>query len=767
VRLFDRAGARRASGPRLQRSGISSFWLYLIAEFLIGIYGLAFNGLLHIIQVPYTWIIVEFSPSLAALSLLQFIFCGLLIALPTILMGTTLPLLAHYLFTQKNELSVKVPSLYGVNTLGACVGSFLAGFIILPALGYKSSIILAAWINFLLVTLAVIVVGDAERPKISHITKGFRSIFSFDNKKADQFPQASLSPKDWSVCIALFGSGAISMLTQILWNRLAGLSYGASVYIFPLVTTIVLLGIVLGSFIFRKFSSNPQTSLNVLICIPIISGAIFYFGTFIFTRSPIMVLFWHQRIVPGFRLYTLLQFAWISICLLPAATAIGMIFPAATTVITREKQFASKTLGVGYALNIAGLITGAVVGAFYVLPYLGLETIGKIIFLLLVVITIILSWNFQRQILFIACMLLLASSLTFIIPSYDWNLLTAGHFYNRRAVKNNEKLRTQGYFNIQNYAKWNTSMLLAHRDDPYATISIHEKANTKGTRHFSINGKVDGNNKSDLKTTRMLALLPFIFRPDAQNALVIGLGTGSTLVEALRYPDMKRATLVELSVAMIDFSRTYFNDINKNIWKDHRIKIENRDGREFLRHTKEKFDLILSEPSNPWLDGLGSLFTKEFFELVLKRLTYKGVAALWFHSYGLDCRSATSVFAAAAQVFPSLLIFKNGGDYYLIAKNEAKEMRIAPIPTDAMHLEKDLFSLVKVKEKEDVKSYESFFKKTLIADKDSILRFVNVANTDDNQLLQYLTGKMFWQKVYCNDLSDVIDLKSIHNKYPK
>ncbi len=751
--------------PRLQKIGVNCFWLYILAEFLIGLYGLGFQSFLNLVQAPYLGLVSKFEFSITTLSLIQFVFCGALVVIPTMLMGTTLPLLADYLFEGEDEVSRNVPTLYGINTIGACAGSFAAGFIILPWLGYTKTMLLAAWINFLLVAIALFNSPDTEKPSLQELLTGLGRIF----KPAVQQPAAAAKPpatvRQWSVLVVLFVSGAVSMLAQILWNRLAGLSFGSSVYIFPLVTTLVLLGIAVGSFIFRRFSDSPQKADQILLFLPILAGALFYTGTYFFTQSPTSVLYWHQKFTPGFKLYTLLQAARMGACLLPAAILLGMLFPAAISRLTRSEANPSKILGVGYALNILGLITGAIGGAFFLLPSGGLESIGSAVFALLVLSTVLLLQNFRKQVSLMVCTVLLGGIFMLIIPGYDWSLLTAGYFYNRRAIKPAEKLLSQGYADIDGYAHWPTTQLLARKDDPYMTLSIHQSMRDPDLRHFSINGKIDGSGKGDAETTRLLALFPLLAHPQAKSVLTIGLGAGSTAAETLRYPKLEKSKVIEISAAMIQYAQQYFFDINGKMWHDPRMQIERRDGREYLSHTAEKFDIIISEPSNPWLDGVANLFTREFFQLLSNRLNANGIACIWFHSYRLNCSAVTSVLRAVADAFPSVLVFYHESNYYILAQNEPGGVQLKSLKASSPTIEKAFFDLVKPEEDDNSELFEDLIRELIVADQEDIRRFKDLINTDDNQFLQYAAGRLFWQKVHCDDLSDVVNSKETMKKH--
>ncbi len=737
--------------PRLQKSGISSFWLYLFAELLVGAYGIGFSPLLQLVQIPYSKIILNLNFSLPVLSLIQFIFCGAIVLLPTLLMGTTLPLLAHYLYTEENEIPVKIPLLYAVNTLGACLGSFGAGFIILPFIGYTCSILLAAGINISLVFIALLLFPSLKVPSWPEIQSGLRNILEKPERRR------RITHKDWGPCTVLFVSGMVSMLVQVSWNRLAALGFGPSAYIFPLVTTTVLTGMVLGSLAFRRVSARIETAKKVLVILPMASACILLIGNYAFTQVPSMVFYWHQVYKPDFVAYTFLEWIWISLCLLPASAALGALFPAASTVLTWNKEAASHTLGIGYALNISGLIFGAIISSFILLPHYGLEAVEKAAFFFLVAVSMYLCLSFYGRLPLAASLAIPAMMIFHLTPGYNWPLLTAGYFDNRTKPITLEQLSAHGYKGFWEYSRTTPYKLVAVKDDPHATVSVYEKIDDPTYRGFSINGKTDGNNHEDLTTTQLLAFFPALAGVDYRKTLTIGLGTGSTVASTLIYPEIEISKVIELSPAMIDFAQKYFSSVSREIWNDKRVVVVNRDGREYLRYTREKYDLIISEPSNPWVEGVGSLFTHEYYKLISKRLSPRGIASLWLHSYGLDCKSVMSVFIAVAEVFRSVVVFEVDSDYFILATNREGGFHFRPIPPTVSKIEKKLLELVGISDSGDRKeALRKILETTFVIDRKRILE-IGVSfrvNRDDNQYLQYASGRTFWQDIECSELTE-------------
>ena len=748
--------------PRLKKTGIHPLALYLGAEVLIGLYGLAFYPLLKLTQIPYDLLVSHFHFSLFAISLIQFIFCTFIVLIPTFLMGTTLPLIGPIIYPNPNEISEKIPTLYAFNTLGAMIGSFATGYIILPSLGYAKTIQLAAGINIALYFMVTFLANlDESTNRTLHKTPSIQTLRHcfilickslFSSQKT--IPIRLESRQQWGLLV-LFVSGLASMLTQVTWNRLAALGFGPTTYIFSLITTVVLAGIVIGSTLWRRLSVDHEKSQRLFILLPLLASGSVLLGNYAFSQTPKIVLYWNQTFNPEFWLKTFFELSWALICLLPSATCIGALFPAALSQLTRNQntEEATSTLSIGYAVNIAGLMTGALLGSFILLPYLGVEKISQCLVMLLFTLSAALAIGTAGLYQAAAATFLLGWIGVSVVPSFDWNLLTSGYFYNRNRKVNSETLRDSGWLSAVPYLSMRAP-LIAIKDDPHATISIHQGKLDKNYRSFKVNGKVDGTNSSDLRTTRLLSAYPAMVKADAHSALIIGLGTGSTAAQTLRYPSMEKVKVIELSSAMVEFAQKYFNTVDGDIWNDPRFSIEHRDGRDYLDHSPETFDLIISEPSNPWVEGVGSLFTQEFYTSLAKRLKPDGVASLWFHSYGLDCQAVQSVLSAVGAVFQSMLVFSQGGDIFILAAVNPDGLNLKSIPTEATRHAQILFEENGITQATSTAdAYRQLFEKTLIYDRESALNFSFLApvNLDDNQFLQYRSGQTYSTGINCRD----------------
>jgi len=732
---------------RMARNPKQCLNLYLAFELFIGLYGVLFTLILGFVSRLYSPIVTDTNVPLPLLSLIQFFFCGLVIFVPTFLMGATLPLLAKYLFETKQEVAAKIGGLYGINTFGALAGCLFAGYVLLPELGYNRTMYIAGAINVFLFVLALLQFpvenfSFAElfppRNQASPPAPGFRHLLG-----------ALRNPVVW----LMFLSGCLSLLAQLLWNRLAALTFGPSVFIFPLITATVLLGIFLGSLLSSRFAHTFESTLrflgvNLLLAIPLVAV-----GNYLFGRLPLAVLWLNSTTLLGHGSYVLFEFATVLFVALPASTCIGAIFPAALSLYARdEEQDTTLSVGVAYGMNIAGVLFGAILGGFVLIPVFGLDVLNKTLTSILLISLLIVLERRRPQWVNYASVALLALIVIQAVPPYDKTLLTSGYFYNR--IKSSDVKDFESYYDsLTSYHDMYRYGLVDYKDDAHGTVSIHEYVNDPNERWFRIDGKTDGNRQGDAATVRLLDYFPQLFKDKFEKVLTIGLGTGESASLTHEIAGMQSSKILELSPSMIEFSRKHFPENSKHVWTDPRMQVINRDGREYLLHTREKFDLIMSEPSNPWVNGVASLFTREFFTSIADHLKPGGLASVWFHSYGLSCDAFDSVMMSAYHSFKYLIVFKRSGDFYFIGSNDTP-LELKPLPPERRHLERSILNMLTgIENKGDVtEAYAKAVSEAVWVKNRTVLeRYARHGrfNSDDNQFLQYSGGRTYRRRISC------------------
>ena len=215
--------------------------------------------------------------------------------------------------------------------------------------------------------------------------------------------------------------------------------------------------------------------------------------------------------------------------------------------------------------------------------------------------------------------------------------------------------------------------LLYYGEGASGTVAVRKVG---GTTSLAIDGKVDASNAGDMLTQRLLAHVPLLLHPDPREVAILGLGSGVTLGSALTHP-VRRADVLEISPEVVEASR-FFETENHRALDDPRTHVIVGDGRTHLLFTRQQYDVIVSEPSNPWMAGIASLFTKEFFEAARARLKPGGVLCQWAHTYDISTQDLQSIVATFTSVFPDGTLWLVGdGDVLLLGSNEPLEPRLA------------------------------------------------------------------------------------------
>jgi spermidine synthase len=387
-----------------------------------------------------------------------------------------------------------------------------------------------------------------------------------------------------------------------------------------------------------------------------------------FDRLPeLLLLALGQSLSPAY--VESVQFVASVLVLLPTTLLIGATFPCAVAACAAPSEHIGQDVGRLYALNTRGAIAGATVAGFVLVPALGIHAsikAGIVINLLLAALLCIpgprpvTRWRWGGG----GVALAVAAAAVFI-PAWDQQLMSTGPAIYAKAYL--EQSKTAGMS-----AALRTDELLSYRDGPSATVAVTRDGDQLSLR---VNGKVDAStNPADMPTQLMLGHLPLLLHPDPRAVLVIGLGGGTTAGAVARHP-AERLDVVEIEPAVIEAS-AFFTRENGDVLKDSRLRMTIADGGNYLLTTPERYDVIISEPSNPWIGGIASLFSVEFFELARQRLRPGGIMAQWVQAYSLPPVDYQMIVKTFGSVFPATSVWHiTAGDYLLLG-------RMAPAPID-------------------------------------------------------------------------------------
>ncbi|MFU8803254.1 MAG: fused MFS/spermidine synthase, partial [Bradymonadaceae bacterium] len=547
--------------------------------------------------------------------------------------------------------------LYGANTLGACMGCLLAGFVLLPSMGLAKTNLTFALVNFALAAFVLVSIRLLRR-EFARSEEEDDEQEELDEMMGVSRAVAPLPRWAFWMTLSLFGlTGIVAMSYQVLWTRAYVIVLGSSTYSFTLVLTAVLIGIALGSAIISPLVKRMSR--------PVFWFALTQFGVctsatlsfFVLDRLPTWLMGrMRETITTASEIY-LYNFFLVGLVVLLPSMLQGMSFPLVVRAVVHDRETSGGEVGRAYAFNTAGAILGSFAAGFLLLPWLGLQgAISLVIGLNLIVgIGLAASELIQRRSPAVMGSLMLAAltagGIFFLSPSIDRVRLTAGMFrvYWAREVYTPDKL-----------ARDNPE-LLYYKDGLTATTSVERRGRLVTLK---ANGKPEASDGADMSTQVLVGLLPFVIRSGWESAelgreesVMVGFGSGVTAGASLQWP-LKNLEVIEIEKAMIEASR-FFDHVNNRPLEDERMRVIESDGRNYLEYTKKKYDVIVSEPSNPWIAGVSSLFTVEHFERVKSKLEPDGVFAQWVQLYELRPENVQRIFATFLSVFDHVQAFSS------------------------------------------------------------------------------------------------------------
>ena len=634
--------------------------VYGLLEGSVGAYALAVPFVLDLLPSLYGLLFEHFIEDFLLFSLLRFVAVFAILLIPTTLMGATLPLVSQWVADRQKLFQGSIGFLYGVNTFGACAGCFLAGFVLIPALGLSTTNTLFASASL---TLGVIIVlsssrlrdsGDDTDPELDEVVSELGEEAA---AIVDATPRAAPHPK-WALYAALvaFGlTGLIAMAYQVLWTRAYLITLGSSTYSFTLVLTAVLIGIALGSAAMSPFLKR--------IARPLFWFSIVQFGVattaalsfFTLDRVPMWLYQAIQEATAGPTQVYAMQFLLVALVVFLPSFLQGMSFPLVIRAVTDRAEQSGADVGNAYAFNTTGAIIGSFVAGFVLMPWLGLQgAITAVVGLNLIVAVGLAGVELRlhrRLAALVALAVAAVASIGLFVaaPALDRAQLTIGAF---RAGMVEDLIGSGGFDDYD-------PEILYYEDGLTATTSVERQG---GLVTLRANGKPEASDGVDMPTQILVGIMPLAIRsgfddvePGDESVAMIGYGSGVTAGAALQWP-LKRLDVVEIEATMIEASR-YFDHVNHQPLDDGRTNIVESDGRNYLEYTPRTFDVIISEPSNPWIAGVSSLFTVEFFERARHKLEPNGVFGQWVQLYEMHPDNVRTIFETFRSVFPHVQAF--------------------------------------------------------------------------------------------------------------
>jgi spermidine synthase len=627
---------------------------YAAAEAAIGICALLFHKVfVGATDLAYDSVMPALG-SAAAVTAFKWGLCALLILPQSVLLGMTFPLMSAGLIRLYPAGSGgTIAMLYFTNSLGAAAGVLASGFVLVALVGLPGTMLTAGILNIVLALVVWLVARDMTMIPA-----------------APRVRQARDKVRGRSLMLAVAAlTGAASFIYEIGWIRMLSLVLGSSTHAFEIMLSAFILGLAFGGlWIKRRIDgiAEPERFLGIVqvamgLCA--LATLVVYGGTFEIMHWLLGVLAHSED---GYALFNFGSHVIALLVMFPAAFCAGMTLPLITHCLLK-REAGEGAIGAVYAANTVGAIAGVFAAVHVGLPLLGLKgliTAGAAIDIGLGLV--LLRWVAARQVWMwatVAGVAGIAATLAFV--QLDPYKMASG-IYRRGA-----------------FLPRHNSEILFHHDGKTATVDLvrspgRVSIHTNGKSDAAINLDPLGRRGPDEVTMVLTGALPLVVKPDARTAANIGFGSGLSSHVLLASDQIESLDTIEIESSMVDAARG-FSPRNDNVYRDPRSHIHIEDAKTFFSTNNKRFDIISSEPSNPWVSGVASLFSEEFYRRVKRHLVPGGVFVQWMQVYEISPPLVASVFKALGREFSDYEVYAaNDSDLVIVAKNGGSLPPLSP-----------------------------------------------------------------------------------------
>jgi spermidine synthase len=613
--------------------------IYGLIELGIGFFGVAVLFVIPMLNGIYTAAVGDGLPSI----LLRGLVAGICLLPPTVLMGASLPAIGRWVESTPAGVSW-LGLFYGGNIAGAVFGCLFAGFYLLRVTDMRVATSVAAAIN-----IAVAIASFALRSGAEY------SPAEESEKKVNRQKEA------WPVYVAIGLSGLCALGAEVVWTRLLALMLGATVYTFSIILAVFLIGLGIGSSggsMWTRKLKRPKLALAASqLALAFAVAWTAYAVSGLIPSWPFNPL----AVTNPWRLFRV-DFMMSLMAILPPALLWGLSFPLALASVATKEQDSGAIVGEVYAANTVGAILGAVGFSIVLIPWVGTQGSQQALIALSVIAGLILFYKSGLKgsgYFAVAAATLVAVFLFATVSEVPWLAIA----YGRR---------------------------MSLQSDPGKPLYVGEGRNSSvvvsqlpgGQIYFHVSGKVEASTEPyDMRLQRMLGHIPALIHEGPKSVLVVGFGAGVTAGTFVVHPEVRNITICEIEPLIPQASSQYFAKENHDVFHDPRTRMVYDDARHFVLTTKEKFDIITSDPIHPWVKGTATLYSKEYFELVKQHLNPGGVITQWVPLYESDFETVKSELATFFDVFPNGTIWGNdingeGYDIVLLAQVEPTKIDI-------------------------------------------------------------------------------------------
>jgi len=652
--------ARRGRGART----------YALLEIGVAALGLALLPVLRAIDPLVGELYRGLGGEAPAFALARFALLFALLVPPAALMGATLPVLvAHF---EHDLVGSALARLYALNTFGAVAGSVAGGFALLPGLGLAGTTGVAAALNVAVAALAW-KAGRQGQPLAARPPAPDPAIAPAGPEPEAPRRGALAGGARLTFALLFALSGFAALVFQIAWVRLYSLAFGSSVYSFSAVLGVYLFGLALGSAAVSRIVDRGA-SLAGFARLQLALAVVTALAVHAFPRLPEWMYELGVRSGPRWGALLVGEVGLAAALLLVPCALLGAVFPIATRILQRSDG--GHAVGFGYAVNTAGTIAGSLVAGFFAVPTWGVQgthVAAMLVSLAIGLVALVLA-RARREagpldLAGALATVAVVGGLVTLAPRWDTSLMTAGPFRPIQAANLGESAQMAGGFGPTIWRATRIERVLYYREGVNGSVVVGTNDLGRG-RWLRVGGKIDAST-GDMDTQVLVGLIPAALADSGARALVVGLGSGMTAAATLA-GGAGATDVVELEQGVVEASR-FFHGPGENPLDDPRVTLFVGDARTHLAHGAGLYDLIVSQPSNPWIAGMNNLFTVDFYRRVKTRLEPDGVFCQWLQLYEVSPKTFASLVASFLEVFP---------DGHLFAVWRAVDLLFIAAPSD-------------------------------------------------------------------------------------
>lgn len=645
--------------------------IYGQLELTIGIFALFVPIILMVLRLFYGVIYNVLFEHTLLYNLSIFAGALLLLCLPAVCMGATLPILCRFYISRLTHVGSHSGRLYGLNTIGAALGALLCGFWLIDLLGVWGTMMAAVVLNAAVGMLCLHISAKYSQKSATAKTKSRKTppepISSTEATHAGNPPDHQQVVM--GALILFFISGFCAMAYEVLWTKLLGLIVGPTTYSFTIVLVTFIVGLALGNLAFGRMADRTNNAAGLLVATQMAAALIalaisqllgdsqLFYAKLLFTFKN------HFALLSLFKAITLFGFM-----ILPTFF-LGATFPLVAKIYTRSVADVGRAIGHAYAVNTVGAVLGSFCAGFILVPLLGKENGLRLVIILQISMAVIIGaivlarqkakaghWTV------LTALTLAGVILSTAYPSWNRLILATGKYHRfDEFIAVDEMLKDTGWLESlfkgpEILASTERGQLVYYGDGIGGFTTVLDYPGPFGIDELSManSGKMDASSRDDMKTQTLLAHFPMLFAKDPHQVMVLGLASGVTAGETLYYP-IDRLDVVDINDRVFE-AAAHFKPWNNNVLNNPKTRLILQDGVAHLSLTHSRYDVIISEPSNPWMAGMATLFSRDFFTSAKEKLTDNGIYVQWFHCYQMNWDTFALIGRTFAQVFPNSML---------------------------------------------------------------------------------------------------------------